>query len=169
MILYSIIAFSFITGISQPESTSKNINLKKAASEIITEARLCALITYDSAGIANVRTMQPFLPEEDFTIWFGTNSNSRKVTDIANKPDVVLYYASPDASGYVVLHGKAKIVRDDSLKQKYWMENWKDFYKEDRSDYLLIKVKPETMEILSMKHGITGDTITWKVPSFRFN
>ena len=59
---------------------------------------------------------------------------------------------------------KAFLVNDQKLKEKYWMESWESFYKPDRSNYLLIKFVPESMEVLNTKEGITGDTITWKVP-----
>ena len=103
-------------------------------------------------------------PLENLTVWFGTNALSRKVQDIKHNPNVIFYYASPDASGYVVLYGKAMLINDSKLKEKYWMESWEDFYP-DRSLYLLIKVVPESLEILNTRLGIRGDTITWKVPS----
>ncbi len=135
------------------------------ASDMMIESGLCALITHDTSGKINARMMEPFSPEEDLIVWFGTNTLSRKVQDIKANPDVTLYYASSDASGYIVLHGHAFLVDDAALKQQYWMQSWEDFYEKDRSNYLLIKVIPDSMEILSTKHGITGDTITWRVPS----
>jgi len=54
-------------------------SLLNAALDIIEVTRYCALITTGSEGEIHVRTMDPFLPERDMTIWFGTNKNSRKV------------------------------------------------------------------------------------------
>ncbi len=167
VILLTILIFFFIPGFSQSDQPKgpEYERLTTIASDMMTETGLCALITYDSTSKTNVRTMQPFPPEEDLTVWFGTNALSRKVQDIKHNPEVVLYYASADASGSVVLYGNAQLVNDKELKQKYWIESWEDFYEKDRSNYLLIKVVPESMEILSTKHGLSGDTITWKVPS----
>lgn len=167
IILSSLLLFSFVFAFPQNDQPGKNDKLTEVAKEIMTEAGLCALITYDSAGSVNVRTMQPFPPEENLIVWFGTTASSRKVQDIKNKPECVLYYASPDASGYVVLKGKAVLVNDDELKQKYWMDSWEDFYP-DRSYYQLIRFSPNLMEILSTRHNITGDTISWKVPTIEF-
>ena len=149
---------------TDPDSKSENEKRRAAAKEIMTEAWICAMITQDSTGLMNVRTMQPFSPEEDLTVWFGTNALSRKVQDIKANDNIVLYYTSTDASGYVVLHGKADLIDDDGLKQKYWMESWADFYP-DRSLFLLIKFVPESIEILSNKHQITSDSPSWRVPA----
>ena len=50
-------------------------------------AKTCALITLDSEGRPRVRVMDPFIPENDFTVWFGTNPKTRKVEQIKNNPD----------------------------------------------------------------------------------
>ena len=51
--------------------------VKTIAREIMTDVTSCALVTTDQEGIARVRAMEPFLPEADFTVWFGTNPKSR--------------------------------------------------------------------------------------------
>ncbi|PLW97757.1 MAG: hypothetical protein C0593_07770, partial [Marinilabiliales bacterium] len=129
----------------------------------------CALITLDEELIPMVRIMDPFPPENDFTVWFGTKAESRKVNQILNNPDVSLYYQDSDASGYVVIHGKAQIIDDQIEKQKRWKDAWEDFYPNNREGYLLIKVSPEWMEILSVTRGINGDQKTWQTPIVQFD
>src|SRR5260221_6057792 len=65
----------------QRQRLSKD-ELISAALEIITTARYCALITVDAKGRVHARTMDPFLPDENMMIWFGTNPSSRKVAEI---------------------------------------------------------------------------------------
>ena len=114
-----------------------------AAREIINASRTCALITLDDESVPMVRIMDPFPPESDFTVWFGTKAESRKVNQIKNNPEVTLYYQDSDASGYVVIHGKAQIIDDQKEKQKRWKDAWEEFYPNNREGYLLIKVSPE--------------------------
>ena len=140
-----------------------------AAREIIDASSTCALITLDNEFVPMVRIMDPFPPESDFTVWFGTNAQSRKVNQIRNNPTVSLYYQDNDASGYVVIHGKAKIIDNQKEKQKRWKDAWEAFYPNNREGYLLIKVSPEWMEILSTTRGIIGDQKTWKTPIVRFD
>ena len=140
-----------------------------AAREIMEASGTCALITLDEELIPMVRIMDPFPPENDFTVWFGTKAESRKVNQILNNPDVSLYYQDSDASGYVVIHGKAQIIDDQIEKQKRWKDAWEDFYPNKREGYLLIKVSPEWMEILSVTRGINGDQKTWQTPIVQFD
>ena len=156
---------------SQDEGQNDSTNLKLigASREIMKEAGNCALITLDNNSIPMVRIMDPFPPEADFTVWFGTNSASRKVSHIKNNPTVTLYYEDSDASGYVVIHGKAQLIDDAKEKEQRWKEAWEAFYPNNREGYILIKVSPEWMEVLSYSRGIVGDPKTWQIPIVKFD
>ncbi len=155
---------------SQEKATKKlsDIDLIDAAKEMMTAASTCALITLDETGRPRVRAMDPFVPENDLTVWFGTNANSRKVDQIKKDSRVTLYYLDSDSSGYVMIYGNAQIVDDENKKNKKWKDKWKDFYP-DKKNYLLIKVSPEWMEIISESRNIFGDTITWQPPKVLFD
>jgi len=158
LLLFPSISFS-----QKPElSDSLKNELIIAAREIITSASTCALITVDGKGIPRVRVMDPFLPENDFTVWFGTNPKSRKVAQIKHNPSVTLYYLANDESGYVTIHGTAQIVNDETEKEKWWKNEWRAFYPNRPADYTLIKVSPEWLEVISYAFGIVGDPITWE-------
>ncbi|MEE4256023.1 MAG: pyridoxamine 5'-phosphate oxidase family protein [Bacteroidales bacterium] len=162
-----IIVKEIYPGIEQADSPDNK--LKDAAMEIMTSANTCALISLDREGRPRVRAMDPFPPEADFTIWLGTNSNSRKVDQIKNDPRVTLYYLEDDASGYVMIHGTAYLVNDPGEKDKRWKKEWEAFYPENRETYLLIKIVPEWMEVVSYPHGITGDPVSWEPAKIIFN
>jgi len=142
--------------------------LLSAAREITDASGTCALITLDEQSIPMVRIMEPFPPESDFTVWFGTNAESRKVKQIKNNPNVTLFYQDSDNTGYVVIHGKAQIIDDERQKEKWWKAGWEAFYPNNRAGFLLIKVSPDWMEVLSVSRGIIGDSITWRTPVVRF-
>jgi general stress protein 26 len=139
-------------------------SLIAATKEIIAMDKYCALATIDSSGHPDVRTMNPFPPEEDMTVWIATNSRSHKVQEIRNNPKVCLYYADHSkATGYVTMSGIAVLVDDmnEKLKRKrdYWSQafpNW---------NYLiLLKVVPERMEVLNYKRSTLNNPVTWSVP-----
>ena len=173
---YLRICFIFFLLISfnsfSQETTHKDFSkeeLLNAARDIIEGAGTCALITSDASGLPSVRVMDPFIPESDFTIWFGTNPKSRKVNQIKNNPKVTLYYLDKNSSGYVVIHGNANLVNDQSEKDKRWKTEWDAFYPNRTDDYQLIKVSPIRIEVISYTHGIIGDPTTWEVPVVIFN
>ena len=169
--VYSIFFVLPFTVISQniEQNDSTNIKLIRAAREIMTAAGTCALITLDEEGLPRVRAMSPFIPESDFTVWFGTNAKSRKVNQIEKDPRVTLYYLDSDESGYVMIHGIAQIVDDPKEKEKRWKDEWKAFYPNRPEGYLLIKVFPKWMEVSSNKRGVFSDSLTWQPPVVRFD
>jgi general stress protein 26 len=160
--------FSF-NGISQNiKKDSSDIKLINVAMEIMTAAETCALITLDEEGRPRVRVMDPFIPENDLTVWLGTNPKSRKVHQIKKDPRVTLYYLDSNASGYVMIHGIAQIIDDQIEKKERWKDEWESFYPNKPEGYLLIKVSPEWMEVISYKHGVLGSPTTWQPPKVFF-
>jgi general stress protein 26 len=112
--------------------------------------------------------MDPFPPESDMTIWMGTNRKTRKVADIERDSRVTLYYYSPDASGYVTVTGRARLVDDAEEKAARWKNEWEAFYQDRASEYLLIQVVPERLEVVDYSRGIVGESGTWEPPSVEF-
>ncbi len=169
-----LITFLFLyLFISTPASGQENQEdstiLFIAAQEIINHSRFCALITLDKYGHPQTRTMEPFPPEENFIIWFGTNSKSRKVQEIENDPRATIYYFDESNNGYVVLIGKAFLINDTTEKEKRWKDHWKQFYPDRDKNYMLIKFIPDKLEVVSPKHSLSGDSITWRAHNYTFS
>jgi general stress protein 26 len=139
-----------------------------AAREIIASARYCALITIDAGGRSQARTLDPFPPDEQMNIWLGTNAHSSKVREIRRNPQVVLYYFDREAQAYVAITGRARLVADPKLKLKWWKDEWREFYPNRATEYLLIQVRPERLEIVSVKRGIVGNDKSWTPPTVVF-
>jgi general stress protein 26 len=142
--------------------------LVAAARAIMTAARFCALITLDSSGRPQARTLDPFPPDEQMVVWLATNPRTRKVGEIRRNPRVTLYYFDREEQAYVTIYGIARLVNDPKEKAKHWKDEWKDFYPDRARDFLLIVVKPEKLEIVNVKRGIVGDPNTWKPRSVSF-
>ena len=147
-------------------TNQKNIpmELKEIAKELMVHAENAALITVDSLGVSHVRAMDPFLPEDNFTVWMGTNPKSSKVSQIKKNNLVSLYYFDKESAGYITLQGVATIVNTRDKKEQYWKKEWKNFYKNTTTDYVLIKFVPNKATIISEKHQILGNSITWEAP-----
>lgn len=150
-----------------PADTTRQF-LLNAAREIIKSAGKVALITQDENGNPQIRTMDPFEPEADFTVWLATHPNTRKVQQVKNNPNVTLYYPDKMDKGYVVIHGRAELVNDQKEKDKRWKSEWKNFYANRTDAYLLIKVTPHYLELINYNRGISGDPKTWQPAMVRF-
>ena len=125
---------------------------------IIDSAQCRILITVDENGKPQARTMSPFPPEENMIIWLGTNPRSRKVQQIKNNPNVMVYYYDTKGASYVSVAGQARIVNDPEKIAHYWKESWKRFYPDPEKDYTLIEVTPERLEIVSFKYNLLWDS-----------
>ncbi len=150
---------------AKPATPATRDELVAAARKVMTSQTYCALITLDAAGRPSVRTMNPFPPEDDLTVWFATNDRSRKVAEMRADPRVTLYYADhAKASGYVSLSGRAVLVDDraEILKRKraYWDQSFPGL-----KNLVLVKVVPEKLDVLNYEGKIVVDPVTWRTPS----
>ena len=162
-ILTFIILLPFLACTQNKKSKEPlNSKLLTAAREIMSSVGTCALITVDKDQRPRVRVMDPFKPEPDFTVWFGTNPKSRKVDQIKKNPKVTLYYLETGNTGYVMIQGTAQLVNDEREKETRWKDGWEAFYPNKPIDYLLIKVTPNWIEVVSYAHNILGDPETWE-------
>ncbi|MBP9927235.1 MAG: pyridoxamine 5'-phosphate oxidase family protein [Cyclobacteriaceae bacterium] len=164
---------SFLLGGCQshekPQTDSKDrAVILTAAREVIQNSGKCAFITLDKKGHPQVRTMDAFEPEADFTVWMATNPNSRKVDQIKSNPHVTLYYSDKNENGYVSIYGMAELVNDQTEKDNRWKEEWKNFYPDRQENYLLIKVTPTRLEVINYNKGINGDSVTWQPAVINF-
>jgi general stress protein 26 len=164
--IYGLILFSAILPLNIYAQSSVNRDtILVAAREIINETVYCALVTIDSTGQPHVRTMNPFPANDELITWFATSKTSRKVREIKNNPKVCVYYADHlTAKGYVNITGTAEVIDDKELlikmKRDYW-ENIPDWQK----IFVLIKIVPETLEVINYKHGLNNDPDTFRAPS----
>jgi len=166
-VCFVIAAAAISVSAQQPQRLSRE-QLIAEAREIMTTARYCALITVDASGRAQARTMDAFAPDDQMTVWFGTNPRSRKVAEIRRRPRVTLYYFDRENQAYVTIHGIARLVNDANEKARRFKDDWKAFYPDRDKDYLLIEVRPVTLEVVNTKKGIVGDPKTWRPPTVNF-
>ncbi len=148
--------------------TANRDSLIAAAREIMAMQTYCALVTVDSTGQPHARTMNPFPPEEDMSVWMATNSRSRKVAEIREHPRVCLYYADhKNATGSVAISGKAILVTDtveiSKRKRAYWDQAFPE-----KQYLVLIKVIPDRIEVLNYRRGYVNDPVTWQEPFVEF-
>jgi general stress protein 26 len=165
-VLSVLIMFMLSTAIAQ--KTISRDTIMVAAREIMRETVYCGLVTIDSSGRPQVRTMNPFPVNDDMIVWFATSRDSRKVKELRNNPGVSVYYADHlSAKGYVSISGIAEVIDDKELlvrmKRDYWkgIPGWQDIF-------VLIKIVPEKIEVINYKHGLNNDPLTFKAPSIVF-
>lgn len=162
------ICAAFVPDILSAQSFVNRDTIIVAAREIIRETTYCALVTIDSTGQPQIRTMNPFPADDQLITWFATSRTSRKVREIKQNPKVCVYWANHvSAKGYVNITGTAEIIDDKELllkmKRDYWegIPNW-------QNKFVLIKIVPKTLEVINYKHGLNNDPNTFKAPWINF-
>jgi general stress protein 26 len=151
-----------LAGQDKPQAPPDRAKVLTAAREIMTALQYCALVTIDETGRPQVRTMNPFQPDENMVVWMATSPQSRKANEIRKDPRVSLYYSDhAKATGYVNLTGRAVLVSDmqEILKRKrdYW-----DTAFPGLKNLVLIKVIPERIEVVNYKAGLGADPVTFR-------
>ncbi len=134
----------------------------ETSQKIIKDCYFGTFVNIDQNGQPRARAMEPFDPEYDFTIWMATNPKSRKVIQIENNPKATMHYFDKNNMSYVSLMGKAFIINDKAIKAEKWKDGWEQFYQNQEKAYLLIKFVPESLELISIPTGFTGDENTWQ-------
>ena len=104
------------------------------------------------------------------TVWLATKPVTRKVDQIRKNPHVTLFYWDQASMGYVTLIGDATLVDDPAEKAKRWKPEWSEFYSDANRgpDYLLIRVRPLRLEVVSLADGVLNDPATWRPVQHQF-
>lgn len=160
----AILAFLFFShAFAQTEATPKEVALN-----IMNQAAFCSFTTIDDDGLPESRMMQTLRIEKDFIIWLGTKPNTQKVAQVKNNPNVSVYYTEAHSTGYVNIQGKAEIINDNEIKEKHWKEGWEAFYADKDKDFVLIRITPLKLQMVSYAHGIISEKEDWSAKEIIF-
>jgi len=134
------------------------------ARDIMQAARYCTLVTIGPDGQPQARIVDPFLPDSDLTIWIATNPVTRKVQEIRRDPRITLLYFSPATFEYVTVLGTAVVDADSLHRAAHWKPEWAGLYRDQYrgADYLLLRVRPTRLEVVSVGRGVRNDPQTWR-------
>ena len=167
----AVLAVAWVLGLpalaaAQPvaDPAPDRVTILAAAREVMEKARFCALVTLDADGQPQARVMDAFAPDEDLTVYMGTNSVTRKVEQIRADPRVTLFYFDPSGPGYVTLVARAELLADPAEKEEHWKEAWAAFYADEHrgDDFVVIRCKPVRLELVSHAHGLASDPSSWR-------
>ena len=141
-----------------------------AAIDIIQKAHYCTFVTIGEDGQPQARIVDPIAPDASFTIWFATNPLTRKVNQVRRNPKVTLLCFDTATSSYVSVMGRGDLVTDRMEKQRHWKADWASIYPKGSGtdEFMLIRITPARVEIVSESRGMIGDAKTWRPLSIDF-
>jgi PPOX class probable F420-dependent enzyme len=157
-----LLVLSVTSGASAQRQTStppSRAAVIAAATDVMQKARFCTLVTLGDDGSPQARVVDAFAPDSDMTVWIATNPQTRKVGQIRHDARVTLLYFDATRMGYVTVVGRAALVSDSAEKSSHWKEEWAGYYsnRNHGDDYLLIRVTPLRLEMVSPANGMAGE------------
>ena len=166
--LIVLVSAALLAGL--PAAAADRAAVLNAAREVAQKARYATFVTIGEDGQPQARIVDALGPDEEFTVWVGTNPVTRKVAEIAKDPRVTVSFFDPSGPAYVTLVGTARLVTDPAEKAKHWKSEWAPFYKHEHrgADFALLAVVPRRLEVVSQGHGLINDPVTWRPVSVEF-
>ena len=99
---------------------------------LVEQAGVAMLLNVDENGVHVGRPMLPLFVQHDPHIYFLTHQSSRKVTQLAVRPQVGLSIIS--ANCFVVVAGSAQLSRDPELIRRLWSPTYRAWFPEGKDD-----------------------------------
>ncbi|HEV2557997.1 MAG TPA: pyridoxamine 5'-phosphate oxidase family protein [Microvirga sp.] len=111
---------------------------------MIKDMRIAMMTTIDTEGLMHSRPMYSQEADEHGDLWFFTQIQSPKTTEISRDNEVNLSYSDPDKQHYVSVFGTAEIVRDKKKIEEKWSEGMRAWFPNGTDDpqIALIRVHP---------------------------
>jgi general stress protein 26 len=113
------------------------------------------LVTRSDDGSLDARPMAVAQVEDNGQIWFVTDRNSGKVTDLMLDSEVAVTMQS--SSKFVSLSGTAHAVDDRAKLDELWSETWKVWFPDGKASdsIVLLRIEPTRGEYWD-NSGMTG-------------
>lgn len=101
---------------------------------LVKISEIAMLGTIDAEGCPNIRAMINMKNEGLKTIWFSTNTSSRKVPQLTENPKACVYFVDFDKWMGLMLVGTTEILQDSESKKRLWQEGFEKYYPQGVND-----------------------------------
>ncbi len=125
-------------------------DIKKNILNVITTCETAQFCTFTLNAYPETRMLANVINKNkndinDLTLFFMTNINSNKISQIKNNNNVCIYYFNPETRHSMTLFGIAEIIVSQEEKSKFWNDSWKNFGYSGKDDknYCIIKFTPK--------------------------
>lgn len=127
----------------------------KKMQDLAEDIKIAMFCTYDSNRRIQATPMATQKIDDSGNIWFISDKNSDRNSDIQKNNEVDILYSHPGKESFVSIHGKASVLFDKKLIAEMWSPLAKTWFKEGKDDpnISLIKVMPEEGKYWDTKHG----------------
>jgi general stress protein 26 len=116
--------------------------------------------THDGRMLSRPLRAQP-LDVGDGSLWFITDRDSHKATEIQAQPQVNVAFAAPSANTYVSIAGRAQVLFDKAVLHTLWSPAMTVFYPQGEDDpaLCLLRVEIDSAEYWDSPGGVVGNAL----------
>lgn len=120
--------------------------------------KFCLVTTVGHDGVS-ARVLQPFPPDPDLSVWFGSSASSRKVAELGADPRATVVYQDDSKAACVVLVGRIDVVDSLTVRERRFMPTWYAFWPEgpNSADFVALHFVPHRLEVWDAARGITPE------------
>jgi general stress protein 26 len=117
----------------------------KASQELADKAEIVMLGSNGDNGYPNIKGMIKRENEGLRTVWFSTNTSSRRVPQIMKDPKTCVYFVDFEQWKGLMLVGTMEVLQDPESKERLWEDTDKRYYPEGITDpdYTVMKFTTE--------------------------
>jgi general stress protein 26 len=141
-------------------------SIRKDALELTLREKFVYVSTIDATGFPETRVMFNLLKNRakalsegagkvprDFANYLGTNTSSKKISQIRKDSRVCLYYSDNRGFQGCMVRGRVSEVTDTAVRKAIWTPAWNMYYQGgiDGGDFSLLLFVPETVRYY---HGL---------------
>jgi general stress protein 26 len=143
----------------QPEDTHEDLTGSRAVAkiqELTGKAQTCFFCTATQGGPSSgSRPMNVRKVDDEGNLWFLSASDSHLNLELADSPNVKLFFQGSPHSDFMELQGYAMISRDRAKIEELWEPVIKTWFTEGVNDprITVIKVSPSAGYYWDTKHG----------------
>jgi len=116
--------------------------------QLIAGIPMCMLVSVHANGQLHSRPMATQAISDDGFLWFFTSAQSSKVDEIRNDREVNVAYSDHANLRFVSVAGTCELVRNHSISERLWRDEYKRWFPEglDDPDLILLKVTINAVE-----------------------
>ena len=105
-----------------------NTEAMEAALALINRATIAMLGNNGGQGYPYIKAMLKMENEGLGTVWFSTNTSSKRVGQLKRDPKTCVYMVDMDSWEGLMLVGQVELLTDDASKQRLWRAGYERYY-----------------------------------------
>jgi general stress protein 26 len=137
----------------------KKADAIQKAQALANAAQIAMLGTNGDDGYPNIKAMIKMENEGLKTIWFSTNTSSKRIGQLGRDPKACVYFVDFENWMGLMLVGKVEILQDPNSRERLWREGYERYYPQgvNDPDYSVLRF---TAEWGNYYHALQNVTFT---------